>query len=167
MLVCYFLFLLYFQAAQLVLIDLFNLNAPELSMMLTNLPKPFQDSATKILQTHMRSASRDSDVLSPKNVTPQQNRSRPPSRSETCQGQAMVFCVVISLCTHVIDKFSEKTPNTIFYVNFTQIKQKFGNIIFFFKKIITTKIINYLSYKINLKKPNYSKLTRIHRIINL
>lgn len=74
-----------FQAAQLVLIDLFNLNAPELSMMLTNLPKPFQDSATKILQTHMRSASRESrdstsDVLSPKNVTPQQNRSRPPSR---------------------------------------------------------------------------------------
>ncbi|XP_055995670.1 CLIP-associating protein 1-like isoform X35 [Ostrea edulis] len=71
------------KAAQLVLIDLFNLNAPELSMMLTNLPKPFQDSATKILQTHMRSASRDSrdsDVLSPKNVTPQQNRSRPPSR---------------------------------------------------------------------------------------
>lgn len=74
-----------FKAAQLVLIDLFNLNAPELSMMLTNLPKPFQDSATKILQTHMRSASRESrdstsDVLSPKNVTPQQNRSRPPSR---------------------------------------------------------------------------------------
>lgn len=103
MLVCYFLFLLYFQAAQLVLIDLFNLNAPELSMMLTNLPKPFQDSATKILQTHMRSASRDSDVLSPKNVTPQQNRSRPPSRSETGQGQAVAFCVVISLCTHVID----------------------------------------------------------------
>ncbi|XP_065941451.1 CLIP-associating protein 1 isoform X9 [Magallana gigas] len=73
------------KAAQLVLIDLFNLNAPELSMMLTNLPKPFQDSATKILQTHMRSASRESrdstsDVLSPKNVTPQQNRSRPPSR---------------------------------------------------------------------------------------
>ncbi|XP_061178265.1 CLIP-associating protein 1-like isoform X1 [Saccostrea echinata] len=71
------------KAAQLVLIDLFNLNAPELSMMLTNLPKPFQDSATKILQTHVRSASRDSrdsEVLSPKNVTPQQNRSRPPSR---------------------------------------------------------------------------------------
>ena len=41
------------------------------------------------------------------------------------------------------------TPSTIFYVFFTKIKNKFGNIILFNK--ITTKIINYLFYKINLK----------------
>ena len=42
-----------------------------------------QDSATKILHNHIRSASHANDVLSPRNVTsPPQNRSRPPSRSD-------------------------------------------------------------------------------------
>ncbi|XP_052092864.1 CLIP-associating protein 2-like isoform X9 [Mytilus californianus] len=71
------------KGAQMVLIALFNLNPPEFSMMLSYLPKAFQDGATKILHNHIRSASHESDVLSPRNVTsPPQNRSRPPSRTE-------------------------------------------------------------------------------------
>ncbi|XP_069119550.1 CLIP-associating protein 1-like isoform X10 [Argopecten irradians] len=72
------------KGAQAVLIALFNLNPPEFSVMLSLLPKAFQDSATKILHNHIRTASHghESDVLSPRNVTsPPKNRSRPPSRS--------------------------------------------------------------------------------------
>ncbi|XP_021373909.1 CLIP-associating protein 1-like isoform X9 [Mizuhopecten yessoensis] len=71
------------KGAQAVLIALFNLNPPEFSVMLSLLPKAFQDSATKILHNHIRTASHghESDVLSPRNVTsPPKNRSRPPSR---------------------------------------------------------------------------------------
>ena len=71
------------KGAQMVLIALFNLNPPEFSMMLSYLPKAFQEGATKILHNHIRSASHETDVLSPRNVTsPPQNRSRPPSRTE-------------------------------------------------------------------------------------
>ncbi|XP_041045295.1 CLIP-associating protein 2 isoform X3 [Carcharodon carcharias] len=42
-------------AAQAVLICLFQLNTPEFSMLLGALPKTFQDGATKLLQTHLRS----------------------------------------------------------------------------------------------------------------
>lgn len=69
------------KSAQSVLFGLFNLNPPEFSMMLSGLPKTFQDGATKILQSHLR-ANNEPDVLTPRNVaSPQgQNRSRPPSR---------------------------------------------------------------------------------------
>ncbi|XP_076456220.1 CLIP-associating protein 1-A-like isoform X4 [Babylonia areolata] len=77
------------KSAQVVLIGLFNLNPPEFSLMLAALPKAFQDGATKILHTHMRSASETtSDVLSPHNATSPssgQQRSRPPSRQSTGQ----------------------------------------------------------------------------------
>ncbi|XP_051879798.1 CLIP-associating protein 2 isoform X22 [Pristis pectinata] len=43
------------KAAQSVLICLFQLNTPEFSMLLGALPKTFQDGATKLLQTHLRS----------------------------------------------------------------------------------------------------------------
>ncbi|XP_071101291.1 CLIP-associating protein 1-like isoform X17 [Haliotis cracherodii] len=70
------------KAAQLVLIGLFNLNAPEFSLMLSALPKAFQDGATKILHNHIRTTSEPMDVLSPRNAaSPGQQRSRPPSRS--------------------------------------------------------------------------------------
>ena len=79
-----------FQASQSVLIALFNLNPAEFSVLLSELPKTFQDGATKILHSHIRSASEShssmsstpADVLSPRNVaSPQgQNRSRPSSR---------------------------------------------------------------------------------------
>ncbi|KAK3106105.1 hypothetical protein FSP39_012814 [Pinctada imbricata] len=71
------------KGAQSVLIAMFNLNPSEFSLMLSALPKAFQESAAKVLNTHMRSASQGhtTEVLSPKNVNPQPlNRSRPPSR---------------------------------------------------------------------------------------
>lgn len=71
------------KAAQAVLIALFNLNTAEFSMMLSILPKAFQDGATKILHNHVKNASShsDSDVLSPRNATSPVSRLRPPSRS--------------------------------------------------------------------------------------
>lgn len=42
------------QAAQSVLIALFQLNTPEFSMLLAALPKTFQDGATKLLQNHLK-----------------------------------------------------------------------------------------------------------------
>ncbi|XP_036366134.1 CLIP-associating protein 1-B isoform X5 [Octopus sinensis] len=71
------------KAAQAVLIALFNLNTAEFSMMLSILPKAFQDGATKILHNHVKYASShsDSDVLSPRNATSPVARLRPPSRS--------------------------------------------------------------------------------------
>uniref|UniRef100_A0AAR2LFT6 TOG domain-containing protein n=1 Tax=Pygocentrus nattereri TaxID=42514 RepID=A0AAR2LFT6_PYGNA len=42
------------QAAQSVLIALFQLNTPEFTMLLGALPKTFQDGATKLLQNHLR-----------------------------------------------------------------------------------------------------------------
>ncbi|XP_052252616.1 CLIP-associating protein 1-like isoform X3 [Dreissena polymorpha] len=73
------------KAAQSVLICLFNLNPPEFSMLLSGLPKAFQDGATKILQMHLKGGvGHEPDVLTPRNTaSPQttgQNRSRPPSR---------------------------------------------------------------------------------------
>ncbi|KAH9492415.1 CLIP-associating protein 1-B, partial [Bulinus truncatus] len=75
------------QASQSVLIALFNLNPAEFSLLLSELPKTFQDGATRILHSHIRAAHEGTgDVLSPRNVAspPGQNRSRPPSR--TSQG---------------------------------------------------------------------------------
>ncbi|KAL3837045.1 hypothetical protein ACJMK2_022432 [Sinanodonta woodiana] len=71
------------KAAQSVLIGFFNLNTPEFSIMLSGLPKAFQDGATKILHVHLRSASSsEPDVLAPRNVTSPEpkNKSRPSSR---------------------------------------------------------------------------------------
>ncbi|XP_032412037.1 CLIP-associating protein 1-A-like isoform X15 [Xiphophorus hellerii] len=45
------------KAAQVVLIALFELNTPEFTMLLGALPKTFQDGTTKLLHSHLRSAS--------------------------------------------------------------------------------------------------------------
>ncbi|XP_070814074.1 CLIP-associating protein 1-B-like isoform X4 [Chaetodon trifascialis] len=50
------------QAAQVVLIALFELNTPEFTMLLGALPKTFQDGTTKLLHTHLRNASASSGV---------------------------------------------------------------------------------------------------------
>uniref|UniRef100_A0A8C3G5Y9 Cytoplasmic linker associated protein 2 n=1 Tax=Cyclopterus lumpus TaxID=8103 RepID=A0A8C3G5Y9_CYCLU len=42
------------QAAQSVLISLFQLNTPEFTMLLAALPKTFQDGATRLLQNHLK-----------------------------------------------------------------------------------------------------------------
>lgn len=48
---------LVFQAAQMVLISLFELNTPEFTMLLGALPKTFQDGATKLLHNHLKNSS--------------------------------------------------------------------------------------------------------------
>uniref|UniRef100_A0A8C9SLG1 Cytoplasmic linker associated protein 2 n=1 Tax=Scleropages formosus TaxID=113540 RepID=A0A8C9SLG1_SCLFO len=48
------------KAAQSVLISLFQLNTPEFTMLLGALPKTFQDGATKLLQSHLRSSGSNS-----------------------------------------------------------------------------------------------------------
>ncbi|KAM9397948.1 CLIP-associating protein 1-B-like isoform 2-T5 [Salvelinus alpinus] len=52
------------QAAQVVLIALFELNTPEFTMLLGALPKTFQDGATKLLHSHLRNSS-NTGVASP------------------------------------------------------------------------------------------------------
>lgn len=50
------------QAAQSVLIALFQLNTPEFSMLLAALPKTFQDGATKLLQNHLKNTGNVAQV---------------------------------------------------------------------------------------------------------
>ncbi|XP_053408715.1 CLIP-associating protein 1-like isoform X9 [Mercenaria mercenaria] len=78
------------KSAQLVLFALFNLNPSEFTMMLSGLPKAFQDGATKILNHHMKGAH-EPEVLTPRNTaSPQmhQNRSRPSSRGPYSRDEA-------------------------------------------------------------------------------
>ncbi|XP_047227273.1 CLIP-associating protein 1a isoform X5 [Girardinichthys multiradiatus] len=57
------------QAAQVVLIALFELNTPEFTMLLGALPKTFQDGATKLLHNHLKNSSNtSSNVGSPSNT---------------------------------------------------------------------------------------------------
>lgn len=61
-----------FQAAQSVLISLFQLNTPEFSMLLAALPKTFQDGATKLLQNHLKntgSVAQVRDAHTPRTVS--------------------------------------------------------------------------------------------------
>ncbi|XP_063067551.1 CLIP-associating protein 1-like isoform X3 [Engraulis encrasicolus] len=55
------------QAAQMVLISLFELNTPEFTMLLGALPKTFQDGATKLLHNHLKNSS-NAAVGSPSNT---------------------------------------------------------------------------------------------------
>lgn len=52
----------FLQAAQSVLISLFELNTPEFTMLLGALPKTFQDGATKLLHNHLRNAGNSGQV---------------------------------------------------------------------------------------------------------
>uniref|UniRef100_A0A674ELC7 Cytoplasmic linker associated protein 1 n=1 Tax=Salmo trutta TaxID=8032 RepID=A0A674ELC7_SALTR len=63
------------QAAQVVLIALFELNTPEFTMLLGALPKTFQDGATKLLHSHLRNSSNTG--ASPSNTM---GRTPPPPR---------------------------------------------------------------------------------------
>ncbi|XP_056611251.1 CLIP-associating protein 1a isoform X18 [Triplophysa dalaica] len=59
------------QAAQIVLISLFELNTPEFTMLLGALPKTFQDGATKLLHNHLKNSSNTSSVVRSKAVKAQ------------------------------------------------------------------------------------------------
>ncbi|XP_078099401.1 CLIP-associating protein 1-B-like isoform X9 [Sander vitreus] len=71
------------QAAQVVLIALFELNTPEFTMLLGALPKTFQDGTTKLLHNHLRNASANSGIsmASPSNSAGRTPPRPPSSRS--------------------------------------------------------------------------------------
>ncbi|KAK2917360.1 hypothetical protein Q8A73_004106 [Channa argus] len=71
------------KAAQVVLIALFELNTPEFTMLLGALPKTFQDGTTKLLHSHLRHASANSDLgmASPSNSAVRTPPRQPSSRS--------------------------------------------------------------------------------------
>uniref|UniRef100_A0A3P9CAG5 Cytoplasmic linker associated protein 1 n=1 Tax=Maylandia zebra TaxID=106582 RepID=A0A3P9CAG5_9CICH len=71
------------QAAQVVLIALFELNTPEFTMLLGALPKTFQDGTTKLLHNHLRNASANSSIsmASPSNSAGRTPLRQPSSRS--------------------------------------------------------------------------------------
>ncbi|XP_042071229.1 CLIP-associating protein 1 isoform X11 [Haplochromis burtoni] len=71
------------QAAQVVLIALFELNTPEFTMLLGALPKTFQDGTTKLLHNHLRNARANSGIsmASPSNSAGRTPLRQPSSRS--------------------------------------------------------------------------------------
>ncbi|XP_026217418.1 CLIP-associating protein 1-B-like isoform X3 [Anabas testudineus] len=71
------------QAAQVVLIALFELNTPEFTMLLGALPKTFQDGTTKLLHNHLRNASANSGIgmVSPSNSSGRMPPRQPSSHS--------------------------------------------------------------------------------------
>ncbi|KAI7808589.1 putative CLIP-associating protein 1-A-like [Triplophysa rosa] len=69
------------QAAQVVLISLFELNTPEFTMLLGALPKTFQDGATKLLHNHLKNSSNTSSVSSPSNTMGRTAPRHPTSRT--------------------------------------------------------------------------------------
>ncbi|KAG1937704.1 hypothetical protein F2P79_018132 [Pimephales promelas] len=69
------------QAAQIVLISLFELNTPEFTMLLGALPKTFQDGATKLLHNHLKNSSNTSSVSSPSNTMGRTPPRHPTSRT--------------------------------------------------------------------------------------
>ncbi|XP_077305834.1 CLIP-associating protein 1 isoform X18 [Lithobates pipiens] len=71
------------QAAQIVLISLFELNTPEFTMLLGALPKTFQDGATKLLHNHLKNSS-NSSVGSPSNTM-----GRTPSRHSSSRSSPL------------------------------------------------------------------------------
>uniref|UniRef100_A0A671MC32 CLIP-associating protein 1-like n=1 Tax=Sinocyclocheilus anshuiensis TaxID=1608454 RepID=A0A671MC32_9TELE len=68
------------QAAQVVLISLFELNTPEFTMLLGALPKTFQDGATKLLHSHLKNSSNTSSS-SPSNTMGRTPPRHPTSRT--------------------------------------------------------------------------------------
>ncbi|XP_063790071.1 CLIP-associating protein 1 isoform X7 [Pseudophryne corroboree] len=71
------------QAAQIVLISLFELNTPEFTMLLGALPKTFQDGATKLLHNHLKNSS-NSSMGSPSNTM-----GRTPSRHSSSRSSPL------------------------------------------------------------------------------
>ncbi|CAN9498411.1 unnamed protein product [Ophioblennius macclurei] len=74
------------QAAQVVLIALFELNTPEFTMLLGALPKTFQDGTTKLLHNHLRNASANSGITM---ASPANSAGRTPPRQPGSRGSPL------------------------------------------------------------------------------
>ncbi|CAG00861.1 unnamed protein product [Tetraodon nigroviridis] len=105
------------QAAQVVLIALFELNTPEFTMLLGALPKTFQDGTTKLLHNHLRNTS--ASMASPSNsgrAPPRQqgSRSSPLTSPTNCSHGGLSPSRLCGWSTDGLSKFSSPPfPSTL------------------------------------------------------
>uniref|UniRef100_UPI00398E5014 CLIP-associating protein 1a isoform X5 n=1 Tax=Pristiophorus japonicus TaxID=55135 RepID=UPI00398E5014 len=115
------------QAAQVVLISLFELNTPEFTMLLGALPKTFQDGATKLLHNHLKNSSNTS-VSSPSNTM-----GRTPSRhssSRTSPLTSPTNCSHGGLSPSMLDYDTENLNSDEIYSSLRGVTQAIQNFSF-------------------------------------
>ncbi|XP_069791011.1 CLIP-associating protein 1a isoform X3 [Narcine bancroftii] len=115
------------QAAQVVLISLFELNTPEFTMLLGALPKTFQDDATKLLHNHLKNSSNTS-VSSPSNTM-----RRTPSRhssSRTSPLTSPTNCSHGGLSPSMLDYDTENLNSDEIYSSLRGVTQAIQNFSF-------------------------------------
>ncbi|XP_078084053.1 CLIP-associating protein 1a isoform X4 [Mustelus asterias] len=115
------------QAAQVVLISLFELNTPEFTMLLGALPKTFQDGATKLLHNHLKNSSNTS-VSSPSNTM-----GRTPSRhssSRTSPLTSPTNCSQGGLSPSMLDYDTENLNSEEIYSSLRGVTQAIQNFSF-------------------------------------
>ncbi|XP_067891010.1 CLIP-associating protein 1a isoform X6 [Heterodontus francisci] len=115
------------QAAQVVLISLFELNTPEFTMLLGALPKTFQDGATKLLHNHLKNSSNTS-VSSPSNTM-----GRTPSRhssSRTSPLTSPTNCSHGGLSPSMLDYDTENLNSEEIYSSLRGVTQAIQNFSF-------------------------------------
>ncbi|XP_067891008.1 CLIP-associating protein 1a isoform X4 [Heterodontus francisci] len=114
-------------AAQVVLISLFELNTPEFTMLLGALPKTFQDGATKLLHNHLKNSSNTS-VSSPSNTM-----GRTPSRhssSRTSPLTSPTNCSHGGLSPSMLDYDTENLNSEEIYSSLRGVTQAIQNFSF-------------------------------------
>ncbi|XP_072326654.1 CLIP-associating protein 1a isoform X33 [Scyliorhinus torazame] len=115
------------QAAQVVLISLFELNTPEFTMLLGALPKTFQDGATKLLHNHLKNSS-NTTVSSPSNTM-----GRTPSRhtsSRTSPLTSPTNCSHGGLSPSMLDYDTENLNSEEIYSSLRGVTQAIQNFSF-------------------------------------
>ncbi|XP_072114788.1 CLIP-associating protein 1a isoform X7 [Mobula birostris] len=115
------------QAAQVVLISLFELNTPEFTMLLGALPKTFQDGATKLLHNHLKNSS-NTNVSSPSNTM-----GRTPSRhssSRTSPLTSPTNCSHGGLSPSMLDYDTENLNSDEIYSSLRGVTQAIQNFSF-------------------------------------
>ncbi|XP_024144810.1 CLIP-associating protein 1-B isoform X6 [Oryzias melastigma] len=113
------------QAAQVVLIALFELNTPEFTMLLGALPKTFQDGTTKLLHNHLRSASSAVAMAAPGN-----SATRTPPRAPGSRGSPLTSptnCSHGSLSSSTMEYDSENLNSEEIYSSLRGVTEAIQN----------------------------------------
>ncbi|RVE75135.1 hypothetical protein OJAV_G00013950 [Oryzias javanicus] len=113
------------QAAQVVLIALFELNTPEFTMLLGALPKTFQDGTTKLLHNHLRSASSAVAMATPGN-----SATRTPPRAPGSRGSPLTSptnCSHGSLSSSTMEYDSENLNSEEIYSSLRGVTEAIQN----------------------------------------
>uniref|UniRef100_A0A3B3I864 Cytoplasmic linker associated protein 1 n=1 Tax=Oryzias latipes TaxID=8090 RepID=A0A3B3I864_ORYLA len=116
------------QAAQVVLIALFELNTPEFTMLLGALPKTFQDGTTKLLHNHLRSASTAVAMAAPSN-----SATRTPPRAPGSRGSPLTSptnCSHGSLSSSTMEYDSENLNSEEIYSSLRGVTEAIQNFSF-------------------------------------